>query len=232
VPQLRAAGFDQSRGPIIAVIEEHCVAADDWIETILATFGPKDSAIGGPMFDDDFRRLRDWVVYFSEYNADIPPWTAGDRGWLNDANAAYGREHLERHRAVLGESYWAAALHPKLVAEGARMKAVPNMVVRHTGPFDYAYYLRQRYLLSRLWGGTQRDRVSLAERVMHLGAAPIFPAFLLARIAGRVHRSGSARLRARFLRAIPLLLPVLIAYTWGEWLGYLMGPGRAGELVE
>ena len=231
VPELRAHGVDASRADVVAVIEEHCVAPLDWIDTIVTAFGPEDSVIGGPILDNDFQRLRDWVVYFSEYHNDLPPWEPGERHWLNDANAAYSRHRLVEHRACLGQSYWAIALHPRLLAAGSRMRAVPAMGVSHTGPFDYGYYLRQRYLLSRLWGGTQRDLVGLGRRLLHLAAAPIFPLFLLTRIGRRAHAAGS-RLRGRFLTTLPLLVPVVIACTCGETLGYLIGPGRAAEQVE
>ncbi len=230
VPQLRASGVDAAQGDIVAIIEEHCVAPSDWIDTILDEFGPDDAAIGGPILDDDFRRLRDWVVYFSEYHNYLPPWSPGERIGLNDANIAYRRHTLLDHRQCLGESYWTIVLHPQLAGGSGRLRAVPRMGVRHTGPFDYAYYLRQRYLLSRVWGGTERDRVGVARRLAHLAAAPIFPLFLLGRIARRVH--ASARLRRRFATALPLLVPVVLAYTWGEWLGYLVGPGKALQEVE
>jgi hypothetical protein len=104
------------------------------------------------------------------------------------------------------------------------------MGVHHTGPFDYGYYLGQRYLLSRVWGGTQRERVGLAKRFVYLLAAPAFPILLLTRIARRVFQSGQ-RIH-EFLFAVPLLVPVVMAYVWGEWLGYLLGAGDALERVE
>ena len=232
VPQMRAVGVDHSTAPVVAVIEEHCVAPPDWLQTIQTAFGPEDAAIGGPILDDNFDRIRDWVVYFCEYHNDLPPWLPGPRSWLNDANAAYSRDRLIENRATLGDSYWAIALHPQLAASGASMRSVPEMGLAHTGPFDYGYYLRQRYLLSRVWGGTQRYRVSGMIRLAHLLAFPIFPLFLLTRIARRVHATGSARLRGRFVRALPLLVPAVIAFTCGEWLGYLVGPGKALEKVE
>jgi glycosyltransferase involved in cell wall biosynthesis len=232
VPQMRACGVDQSTAPIVAIIEEHCVAPPDWLQTIRAAFGPDDAAIGGPILDDDFDRIRDWVVYFSEYHNDLPPWLPGPRSWISDANAAYSRDRLIENRATLGDSYWAIALHPQLAASGTSLRSVPAMGLAHTGPFDYGYYLRQRYLLSRVWGGTQRHRVSPVIRLAHLLAFPIFPLFLLAKIARRVHATGDARLRGRFVRALPLLVPVVTAFTCGEWLGYLVGPGNALEEVE
>lgn len=232
VPQLRTCGIEHSSAPVIAVIEEHCVAPPNWLATIISSFSDDDDAIGGPILDADFDRIRDWVVYFSEYHNDLPPWEAGPRSWLNDANAAYRRERLLENIDTIGESYWAISLHPVLEASGASMRAVPEMGLAHTGPFDYGYYLRQRYLLSRVWGGTQRFRVSPLTRIAHILAFPIFPFFLLARIARRAFATGSPRIRNQFLKSIPLLLPVVVTFTWGEWLGYLIGPGRAAEEVE
>jgi hypothetical protein len=95
---------------------------------------------------------------------------------------------------------------------------------------DYGYYLEQRYLLSRVWGATQRGQVGIGSRIIHLAAAPIFPFFLLARIGRQVIQKG--RLVGDFIKCLPLLVPVILAYTWGEFLGYLVGAGDALERVE
>lgn len=229
VPELRMLGVKQARADIVAIIEEHCVAPPDWIQTIRNSFHQGDVAIGGPILDNDYSRLRDWVVYFSEYHNYLPPWSEGERYALNGANIAYDRQYLLKHQDVLGAGYWEVVLHPRLVKEGC-FRAVSEMGVYHTGPFDFGYYLGQRYLLSRVWGGTQREKVGFGRRVLYLIAAPVFPVLLLARITNRVfksrHRVG------KFLTALPLLVPVSLAYVWGEWLGYLLGVGDALEQVE
>jgi len=229
VPELRALGVERATADVVAVIEEHCVPADGWLAAIKRAFRDKDAAIGGPILDDGYERLRDWVVYFSEYHNYLSPWPEGERFALNGANIAYDRRKLLAHRDVLGDGYWEVVLHPRLVKDGS-FRSVPTMGAVHTGPFDYLYYLRQRYLLSRVWGGTRRNEVSGVMRLAYLVLAPLFPALLLARIGSRVFARG--RLRGRFLYCVPLLLPVVIAYVWGEWLGYLLGPGDALERVE
>ncbi|NNE44268.1 MAG: hypothetical protein HKN12_08655, partial [Gemmatimonadetes bacterium] len=148
---------------------------------------------------------------------------------LNGANVAYRRSALMKHESVLGSGYWEVVLHPKLAEDGF-MRSLPGMGAHHTGPFDFGYYLGQRYLLSRVWGGTQRDNVSPLKRLIYLVAAPIFPLLLLARIASRAFASGQRV--GKFLTALPLLIPVACTYVWGEWLGYLLGPGTALERVE
>lgn len=230
VPELRMLGVVRARGDIVAIIEEHCVAPPDWLAAIRSSFQKGDVAIGGPILDSGFRRVRDWVVYFSEYHNYLPPWPDGERYALNGANIAYRRRTLLEHRGRLASGYWEVVLHPHLAKDGGCFRAVSRMGVHHTGPFDSTYYLGQRYLLSRVWGGTQRQKVGLARRLLYLGAAPVFPFLLLARITHRVIKSG--RNIGRLALALPLLVPVAIAYVWGEWLGYLLGPGDALERVE
>lgn len=229
VPEMRRIGAERAAGDIVAILEEHCTAPPHWIETIARHFAPGDAAIGGPILDSGFDRLRDWVVYFSEYHNFMPPWPDGDRYFLNGANVAYDRQKLLRHRAVLDKGYWEVVLHPVLARDG-RFRAIDAMGVHHTGPFDYRYYLRQRYLLSRVWGGTQKDNEPMTKRLAHLALGPIFPLFLFARVTRRVLEN--RRLVGKYVATLPLLVPAWFAYSWGEWLGYLRGPGHALLEVE
>jgi hypothetical protein len=229
VPAMRALGLDAAAGEIVAVIEEHKRPGENWVRAILDNFQEGDVAIGGPILDDEYTRRRDWVVYFSEYHNYMPPWQTADEGQLASANIAYDRAAVLRHRDVLETGWWEAVLHPALSADG-RFRAIPQMGAQHMGPFDYAYYLHQRYLLARAWAATERGRVGMGLRLAHILSAPIFPLFLL----GRMTRSvlDKRHLIGQFTKTIPLLVPALFAYTWGEFLGYLVGPGTALENVE
>jgi hypothetical protein len=230
VPEMRRIGADRAQTPLVAIIEEHCVAPAHWLDTIQQAFDEdRDAAIGGPILADRFTRVRDWVVYFSEYHNFMPPWPDEPRFALNGANVAYHRAKLLAHRDVLDTGYWEVVLHPVLAVDG-EFRAVNAMGVSHTGPFDFGYYLHQRYLLSRVWGGTQRSRVSAGKRWAHILLAPVFPLVMFARIAGLV--KDRPELRGHFLAAAPMLLVAMCALTLGETLGYLVGPGRALESVE
>lgn len=229
VPELRRLGAENAVGEILAILEEHCVAPRDWLATIARSFQPGDAAIGGPILDDDYERVCDWAVYFSEYHNFLPPWPDAERYQLNGANIAYDRALVLEHREVLTAGYWEVVLHPILARRGA-FRGVAKMGVHHTGPFPFGYYLHQRYLLSRVWGGAQRASASAMKRLVYLVAAPVFPCLLLARIASRALRSGQRV--GKFVTAIPLLAPVVVTYVWGEWIGYLFGVGNAIEHVE
>jgi len=230
VPQLRRIGAEQARGEIVAIIEEHCLAAENWLAALSASFSPGYVAVGGPV---DFRkdsRLRDWITYFVEYNSYLPPWSDGDTFNVGSANAAYRRETLLSNFALLDEGYWEAALHPKLLAEGKKFRSVPSMIVYHRGPFDYFYYLRQRYLFSRAFSGARRETISARQRAFYLLAAPAIPLLLLSRIASRVFAKKCYP--NKFLLTLPLLIPAMTSYVAGEWMGYAFGPGRALMEVE
>ncbi len=229
VPQLRRIGVEQAKGDIVAVIEEHCVAADNWLATLCAAFTPEYVAVGGPI---EFRggRLRDWVTYFIEYNSYLPPWPEGDAYKLADANVGYRREVLISNLEQLSAGYWEATLHYKLLSEGARFRSVPGLIVYHRGPFDYGYYLRQRYLFSRAFAGARRGTLSAAKRAVYLLAAPAIPFVLLARTGARVFAKKCHV--GKFLLCLPLIIPAMVIYVIGEWMGYAFGPGRALMEVE
>ncbi len=230
VPHMRRLGVEQAQGEFVAIIEEHCLAREDWMATLTGAFTARYAAVGGPVFDYNYHRLRDWVTYFVEYSSYLPPWPDGDTWNLNGANLAYRREVLLANLDLLDEGYWEATLHPKLLAEGAKFRSVPGMVVYHRGPFDYGYYLRQRYLFSRAFAGARRSTLSAGQRALYLLAAPAVPLLLLARMAGRVWEK-KCRV-GRFLLSVPLLIPALTTYVIGEWMGYAFGPGDALLEVE
>jgi glycosyltransferase involved in cell wall biosynthesis len=230
VPRLRSIGFEQSRGAIIAVIEEHCLAADNWLATLSAAFSPDYVAVGGPVGFRDDGRLRDWITYFIEYNSYLPPWPDGETFNVGSANAAYRRQTLQSNLALLTRGYWEATLHPKLLGERAKFHSVPDMIVYHRGPFGYLYYLRQRYLFSRAFAGARRPSLSAVKRAVYLLAAPVIPLLLLARIGSRVFAKKCHP--DKFLLSLPLLIPALASYVVGEWVGYAFGPGQALLEVE
>jgi hypothetical protein len=231
VPALRRRGVEEARGDFVALIEEHCSAKADWLEQALRAHSTGDyGAVGGPVVDFDYPRLRDWVVYFLEYNGSLPPIPGGETAELNDANIVYRRRLLGEHVHLLDEGYWPMTLHPTLLAKGVKLLAVPEMVVYHRGPFDFGYYLYQRYLFSRAFAGVRARSQSTARRLAYLVGAPLVPVMLLGRITLRVLRK--RRKVGQFFLTLPLTVPALVVMVAGEWVGYLLGPGDALSQVE
>ncbi len=66
MPQLRHAwASNKLTGEILAIIEEHCLAADNWLATLSAAFSPGYVVVGRTCrFPVTTARLRDWITYF------------------------------------------------------------------------------------------------------------------------------------------------------------------------
>jgi glycosyltransferase involved in cell wall biosynthesis len=229
IPDLRRIGVKEARGAVIAIIEEHCLAAPDWLQTAIhAHAGGQYGVVGGPVVDHAYSRVRDWVVYFCEYNGYLPPWSDGETFNLGSANIAYSRDVLLKYEPFLSGGYWEARLHPKLIADDVKFRSVPGMVVFHRGPFNYGYYLQQRYWFSRAFAGARQMPAS--RKLLYFLASPLVPFLLLARMAQRVLRQ---RCRVdKFAQSLPLLIPALFVYVAGEVVGYAAGPGDALLRVE
>lgn len=231
VPALRFRGVEAATAELVAVIEEHCSAKSDWLHRAIDAHSSGNyGAVGGAISDYNYDRLRDWVVYFCEYNGSLPPAPTGETDQLNDANIAYRRNLLIENAHLLTDGYWTMTMHPILLAKGTKFLSVPEMIVYHRGPFDFAYYVWQRYLFSRAYAGVRARTQSTLRRLAYLVGAPLIPAMLLARMALKVFQKGC---RARqFILTLPLIVPALIVLVAGEWVGYLLGPGDALSKVE
>ncbi len=124
VPELRRIGVREARAEIVAILEEHCVVGAGWLEQAMCLRHGGHVAAGGPVYDNSYARLRDWVVYFCEYNGSLPPWPEAETWELNGANIAYKHYVLLRHEALLGQGYWEATLHPALLADGGKFHSL------------------------------------------------------------------------------------------------------------
>jgi hypothetical protein len=160
----------------------------------------------------------------------MPPVPNGRVNDLPGNNVAFRKDLLLRHLAQLKEGYWEAFLYSRLVEENAILRSVPEMAVYHRGPFQYGYYLGQRYLFSRAYAGARRKVMPISRRLVYAILSPALPALLLARISARVWQK-KHRIH-EYIRAFPLIIPATIVYVTGELVGYLFGPGDALLKVE
>ncbi len=229
VPDLRRHGAEAASGSIVAIIEEHCVAAPDWLQQAVQAHASGDfGVVGGPVVSDNYARLRDWVVYFCEYNNYLPPWQEGGPHDLGSANIAYSRAVLLKYKDKLSGGYWEAGLHPVLFVDGVKFHAAASMVVYHRGPFNFGYYLQQRFWFSRAFAGARN--LPASRKIVYLLASPLLPFLLLARMAMRVSKKKCHV--GKFIQCLPLFIPVLVVYVAGEFIGYMAGPGDALLKVE
>jgi glycosyltransferase involved in cell wall biosynthesis len=230
VPDLRRDGLEVSKADYVAIIEEHCVAAENWIELALRCIDKSPAAVGGVVDDSEYDRLMDWAVYFTEYNAYMPPVERGTTYDICAANCIYRRDLLLKFLPEQGSGYWEAVVNRSIMEAGHNLQAEPDLIVRRTGPFTFFYYLGQRFLFSRAFGGIRRTAVPIWYRVAYVLLAPLLVPLLWFRTTKRVFAKGHRI--DRYLLATPILIPVNFIYVLGEWVGYLAGPGDSLSRIE
>ena len=230
IPALRAAALRRSRGDIVAVMNEYCVADPHWYEEIVRTHEahPDCVAVGGAVENASRGRLTDWAAYFCEYSRYMLPVPARTVDDIPGHNVSYKRRAFEQVPdldAVLCRGFWESTLHPILRRRGERFLSAPSVVVYYTKRFGFGQFLRQRYHYSRHYAGDVVAGAAWLRRAFRIATVWALPAVLLGRIVARVAR------KRRHMRELALSSPMLVIFTavWaaGEAVGALCGAGRS-----
>lgn len=230
IPALRAAALRRTRGDIVAVMNEYCVADPRWYEEMVGAHRahPECVAVGGAVENGSRTRLTDWAAYFCEYSTYMLPVPAQTVDDIPGHNVSYKRrafEHIPDLDGVLSRGFWESTLHPILRRRGERFLSSPSVVVYYKKRFGFGQFLRQRYHYSRYYAGEVVAGTAWLRRLLRMAAASALPAVLLGRIIARVAR------KRRHLRELALSSPMLVIFTavWaaGEAVGALLGPGRS-----
>jgi glycosyltransferase involved in cell wall biosynthesis len=217
IPQLRGLGLQAATGDFVALTEDHCVAAPDWLSSLIDAAGPEVVAVGGGMGNAQTRRAVDWGAYFSEYGFFDASRPAGDDALLTAANVAYRRPVLRQvtDGALAGD--WENVLHGRLQAQGLVTRFAARAIVRQNRRYRLGDFCRDRfehgrdYARARLVEAPGTNRWA---RTLLCAALPFVLTLRVARAAGR-GAPGS------FLRALPATFTFLAAWSVGEVAGYL-----------
>ena len=110
-------------------------------------------------------------------------------------------------------------------ARGTLLVCRPDIVVGHKKHYTFTEYLTQRYFYARSFAGARVADAPPLTRIVYglaaLGLAPV----LYWRIVSRVLAKG--RHTDRLWPSLPLLVPFVLAWGFGEVVGYWRGPGTA-----
>jgi glycosyl transferase family 2 len=222
--QLRQIGFQQARGPIILVTEDHVIVPPDWCERYLAAFAatPEAMAIGGSVENGATRTLADWAAFLVSQTAVVAPIESGPVSRLSGAvNVAYRADALvdvDDHDG-LGANDW---LHQRDLHErGGLLIADDTIRVAHDQSCSLAEFTALHFHAGRTTGGFLRAELSPQGR-LRLLAIGVAPYVRLARVVGTLNERGHGR---TVRRAWPIMLWLLYAQAAGQFIGTLVGPG-------
>lgn len=223
IPQMRAMAFRAASGSVIAVIEDHVVVPAGWARRLLDEIERGASVVGGSVENAATETLLDRAAFLCEYSHCLPPLPDGPSTWLTGNNVAYRRDLIERYRDVVDAGRWENYLHDRLREDGIQLICRPEIRVGHKKHYSFGEYLSQRYLYARSYAGTRIAGAPRSTRAFYGLASAALPLLLFVRTARRT--LAKTRDAGLVLRCSPLIAAFVLAWGWGEFVGYWFGPG-------
>lgn len=230
IPRLRYLGVKQTRGDLVAILEDHAEVDRRWASSLLDAHADPDLGAVGGAVENGKVGLVNWAVFFCEYTTYMSPVAEGETDDLPGNNIAYKRDHLMRHAEVLDDGKWESWINDRLREEGVPIASTNRAVVRHIKSFRLGYFLTQRFHFAKSYAGMRRVDQSWAKRFVYGVGSMALPALLLAR-ATRLALKKRRHL-GMFAACMPLLALFFTVGAFGEMAGYLIGPGSSLDRVE
>lgn len=227
---LAARAMAQARGDVILLTEDHCVPDNEWVNRLTNTLRRNGSAVGGAVdpFDPQSMTAFDWAFYYVDFYRYQTPLSAGIADSLSVCNVAYTRSSLELLDEPWRTSFHETRIHIALAKQGRPLWVEPRARVRAGRRVNRSDALRERYAFGRYYACRRIEHPHEDTRLWLTLGSPLLPLILLGRMARASMRDdGTAR---RFLRSLPDLAALVLAWSLGEALGYLTA--RAPDKME
>lgn len=224
VYQLRLAAYQASRGEIVAVTEDHCYVAPDWIERILAAHAafPEAGVIGGSVQNGTDRRSIDWAAFFLTQGPFMVPLENGLTDRVSGAaNCSYKRRVIERLGGDAEQGVIDFLELPEAL-EGERLAADDSIRVLHHQSPGFARLSLAEFDNGRTIAGYRRREMERGDwiRIATASVLPLYRSVRAMRIVGGKERPPRAR-----LKAAPAHVWFQYCAIVGELIGYAAGPG-------
>lgn len=176
-------------------------------------------AVGGVVEPGDAASAAMWAFYYVDFFRYMRPAQSGGSPTLSVCNVAYHRSHLEAIHDLWKDGFLETEVHDALRDRFGPLEicADAEVTVRRNVRFGDAVY--ERYAFGRLFGSARVANVGGRRRAYFSLFAPALPVLLMGRMTAKAASNPAAR--GKFVRALPSLLTMVAAWSWGEWLGYL-----------
>ena len=222
--QLRAAGYREVRGDIVAVTEDHCRAGPGWADAVTRAHREHPAAVGiaGAVRNGTPEHRIDWGAFLITQTPFLEPLPSGPVPSVAGPNLSYKRAAIGRMEARGDLGMIELLDNPGLLREGEEFRADDRILVLH----DQAMGVRGTSIIEfhngRTVAGFRRTRFGLPE----LARLVLAPGLALYRAVRTVRTARRKRIDPAILRRT--VVPVVwlqACYAAGEVLGYLAGPG-------
>jgi hypothetical protein len=219
--ELRGVGIRNSRAPLVALIEDVGRPDPNWCAQLVKEHAQPYAAIGGAM-ENGIDRALNWAVYFGDFGRYQNPIPHGPSGYVSDANVCYKREALDRVLDAWADAYNETRVHAALAERSETLALSPDVIVhQHRLNLRLGSVLLERYVWGRSYAAVRVASAQFSRRAVLAVLCPLLPFLLFLRQLQNVLRT--RRNRAAFVRALPLTALLDLAWSYGEFVGYLTG---------
>jgi hypothetical protein len=224
--ELRARGLAVARGKVIALIEDHGLAAPGWAQSLLEAHKGHFAGVGGAI-ENGIDVPLNWAVYFCDFLRYQNPLPAGESWLASDANVAYKRTALESIHPIWREVFHEASVNGALRARAEKLALAPGAIVyQHRQGLHFGGAMKERFVWGRSFAATRAGLAGGSRRAFWAVFSPLLPVLMMARMT--MMAAQKKRTFGAFLRAMPLTASLAVSWSCGELTGYLTGRANAG----
>jgi GT2 family glycosyltransferase len=218
----RNLGIAQAHGELLAFVDADCIVGESWLAEIIKAHNSDSLAIGGSVDNANPESYVGWGYYFCEFTRWAPQMPAGELVEAPTCALSIKRQAYERYGPFQEGAYCSDThFNWRLGRAGHRPFFQPAVRVRHINLVNLKKFLLHEVEHGRAFGSLrvlEEDFSRLKSLVYGVGAL-LLPGLLLARVAQRVMLHNIYR--DQFIRALPVVVLGLSAWSWGELLAYL-----------
>jgi hypothetical protein len=227
---LQALAAEHATGELFVLTEDHCVPDAEWVGRLAKALQPGRAAVGGPIEWPEGASAVAWAFYFLDFYRYVGPLRDGPSATLSVCNVAYRRDDLEAIRGCWQDGFHETEVHKSLVERHGPLWAVPDARVRMSRRVGFSGAVKECYGQGRLFASKRVEFADTRQRLSYVVFGLTLPVVLFLRRAQVAFKRPDTR--RRFLGALAPMTAMVLAWSWGEWLGYLTGrPARRLELA-
>jgi hypothetical protein len=216
----RACGLAVASGDIVAMLEDRGHPSPNWASTLVRLHAEvKKNVIGGAIECKEPVNLLHWAFYVTDFGRYGRPFNSGPAAWVSDVNVSYTRKALADTRHLWSERFYEMIVHRFLMGRGEELHLSNELVVNHgRPPITLGKLLRERVEWGILFGYVRTKQTSPVERLGLIFGSPLIAPVLWVR-HGLIQAQKGRGLR--YLRALPYVILLTMAWTVGEVWGYI-----------
>jgi hypothetical protein len=219
---LELAGFAicQTQAERVLVSKDYCLPGPHWAAQLLQTLDGPCAAAGGPVTLPSDSTPVEWAFSFLDFFPYTGQLTEAETATLTVCNAAYRRADLEGLAVD-----WKHHFQESAVNEALKVQSGQGLVLNTRAPVELVRHvnlqsaLHERYALGRIFAAERLEYASNRQKWMYRLGAPALPALMMSRMGKKA--LSDPTLRADFIEGLLPLGAMVLARTWGEWLGYV-----------